>query len=215
MDGSSDWRFKTHLANLPIYYEYKEDGIDDTDAIKGTYLDNYKNVFDLYITDSTCDGSELSAKTADDSRNEFVNGEAVFYQNGSWEYGELSKTYSDDELAMIPIYFGVDDENEGLATGTENFWCVNKEASEEDIQAGDCVQNTIMHQIEQCDIFILCFTSDNKKSPWLLYEAGYASGLHKRVIPILFDKDSLWHSWIDNPMNVYCSFVALFLSLLS
>lgn len=28
--------------------------------------------------------------------------------------------------------------------------------SEEDIQAGDCVQNTIMHQIEQCDIFILC-----------------------------------------------------------
>lgn len=87
--------------------------------------------------------------------------------------------------------------------------------SEEDIQAGDCVQNTIMHQIEQCDIFILCFTSDNKKSPWLLYEAGYASGLHKRVIPILFDKDSLWHSWIDNPMNVYCSFVALFLSLLS
>ena len=135
MDGSSDWRFKTHLANLPIYYEYKADGIDDTEAIKGTYLDQYKNVFDLYITDSTCDGSELSAKTADDSRNEFVNGDAVFYQNGSWEYGELSKTYSDDELAMIPIYFGVDDENEGLATGTENFWCVNKEASEEDIQA--------------------------------------------------------------------------------
>ena len=135
MDGSSDWRFKTHLANLPIYYEYQADGIDDTDAIKGTYLDNYKNVFDLYITDSTCDGAELSAKTADDSRNEFINGDAVFYQNGSWEYGELSKTYSDDELAMIPIYFGVDDENEGLATGTENFWCVNKEASEENIQA--------------------------------------------------------------------------------
>ena len=28
---------------------------------------------------------EFSAKTADDSRNEFVNGDAVFYQNGSWE----------------------------------------------------------------------------------------------------------------------------------
>ena len=128
MDGSSDWRFKTHLANLPIYYEYKADGIDDTEAIKGTYLDQYKNVFDLYITDSTCDGSELSAKTADDSRNEFVNGDAVFYQNGSWEYAELAKTYSDDEMAMIPIYFGVDDENEGLATGTENYWCVTSEA---------------------------------------------------------------------------------------
>ena len=41
----------------------------------------------------------------------FVNGEAVFYQNGSWEYGELvQEHYSDDELAMIPIYFGVDDD---------------------------------------------------------------------------------------------------------
>ena len=30
MDGSSDWRFKTHLANLPIYYEYKDEGINNT-----------------------------------------------------------------------------------------------------------------------------------------------------------------------------------------
>ena len=126
MDASSDWRFKTHLANLPIYYEYKDEGVDDAAELKGTYLENYKNLFDLYITDSTCDPAELSAKTADDSRNEFVNSEAVFYQNGSWEYAEL---------AMIPIYFGVDDENQGLATGTENYWCVNKNASEEDIQA--------------------------------------------------------------------------------
>nr|WP_317348555.1 ABC transporter substrate-binding protein [uncultured Blautia sp.] len=135
MDASSDWRFKTHLANLPIYYEYKDEGVDDAAELKGTYLENYKNLFDLYITDSTCDPAELSAKTADDSRNEFVNSEAVFYQNGSWEYAELAKTFGDDELAMIPIYFGVDDENQGLATGTENYWCVNKNASEEDIQA--------------------------------------------------------------------------------
>ena len=135
MDASSDWRFKTHLANLPIYYEYKDEGVDDAAELKGTYLENYKNLFDLYITDSTCDPAELSAKTADDSRNEFVNSEAVFYQNGSWEYAELAKTFSDEELAMIPIYFGVDDENQGLATGTENYWCVNKIASEEDIQA--------------------------------------------------------------------------------
>ena len=135
MDASSDWRFKTHLANLPIYYEYQADGIDNTDAIKGTFLDNYKAVYDLYITDSTCDPAELSAKTADDARAEFANGEAVFYQNGSWEYSSLSESFADEDLAMIPIYFGVDDENEGLCTGTENFWCVNGEAAEEDIQA--------------------------------------------------------------------------------
>ena len=80
-------------------------------------------------------GLSFLLRQHDDSRNEFVNGEAVFYQNGTWEYAELSKTYSDDEMAMIPIYFGVDDENEGLATGTENYWCVNKNASDEDIQA--------------------------------------------------------------------------------
>ncbi len=135
MDGSSDWRFKTHLANLPIYYEYQADGIDNTDAIKGTYLDNYKNVFDMYITDSTCDPAELSTKTGDDSRAEFTSGEAVFYQNGSWEYSSLSEVFSDDQMAMIPIYFGVDDANMGLVTGTENYWCVNKNAAPEDIQA--------------------------------------------------------------------------------
>ena len=135
MDSSSDWRFKTHLANLPIYYEYKADGIDSTDAIKGTYLDNYKQIWDLYLNNSTCEPSMISSKTGDDAASEFSLGEAVFYQNGSWEYSELAKTFKDDELAMIPIYFGVDDANEGLATGTENYWCVNKNASEADVKA--------------------------------------------------------------------------------
>ncbi len=138
MDGSSDWRFKTHLANLPIYFEYKEDGIGSTAAIKGTYLDNYRNIWDLYINNSTCDGKDLAAKTGDDSRNEFLNKEAVFFQNGSWEYGHLvgDGKFTDDDLAMIPIYIGAGDEaNQGLCTGTENYWCVNGQAREEDIQA--------------------------------------------------------------------------------
>ena len=138
MDGSSDWRFKTHLANLPIYFEYQADGIGTTDAIKGTYLDNYKAIFDLYINNSTCDPAVLSGKTGDDSRNEFLAGEAVFFQNGSWEYGNLvgDGKFTDDDLQMIPIYIGVGDEaNQGLCTGTENYWCVNNSAKEENIQA--------------------------------------------------------------------------------
>ena len=136
MDGSSDWRFKTHLANLPIYFEYKEDGISSTPAIKGTYLDNYKAIWDLYINNATCDPNELSGKTGSDAENEMLNGEAVFFQNGSWEYGALSAKLSDDDMVMIPIYIGVGDEpNQGLCTGTENFWCVNKDAGEENVQA--------------------------------------------------------------------------------
>ena len=137
MDGSSDWRFKTHLANLPIYFEYQADGISDTQAIKGTYLDNYKQIFDLYINNSTCDPKELASKTGDDAENEFAEGKAVFFQNGSWEYGNLTgKGMTDDQLKMIPIYVGAGDEaNQGLCTGTENYWCVNNEADDEDIQA--------------------------------------------------------------------------------
>ena len=138
MDSSSDWRFQTHLANLPIYFEYQADGIGSTDAIKGTYLQNYRDIWNLYINNSTCDPKELSAKTGDDSRNEFLAGQAVFFQNGSWEYNNLvgEGKFTDDDLAMMPIYIGVGDEaNQGLCTGTENFWCVNKNAKPEDIQA--------------------------------------------------------------------------------
>lgn len=135
MDGSSDWRFKTHLANLPIYFEYQADGIGSTEAIKGSFLDNYRQMWDLYINNATCDPKDLSAKTGDDAVAEFVNGEAVFYQNGTWAYGDV-KSLGDDSLAMIPLYVGAGDEaKQGLCTGTENYWCVNKNAKAEDIQA--------------------------------------------------------------------------------
>ena len=141
MDASSDWRFKTHLANLPIYYEYKADGISSTDAIKGTYLDNFKNVWDLYTTDSATTGAALTTATGDTSEAEFGQGKAVFFQNGSWEYANLTGEekgfkMNPEDLAMIPIYCGVEgEEKSGLCCGTENCWAVNKNAKEEDIQA--------------------------------------------------------------------------------
>ena len=135
MDGSSDWRFKTHLANMPIYYEYKADGISATDAIKGTYLDNYKAIWDLYITDSTCDPTLLASKTGNDAVAEFVGEKAVFYQNGTWAWGDVSSLGAEN-LTMLPIYIGVEgEENQVLCTGTENFWCVNGTADQADIDA--------------------------------------------------------------------------------
>ena len=135
MDGSSDWRFKTHLANLPVYYEYQADGINNTNAIKGTYLDNYRQIWDLYINNSTTDPKQLSVKTGDDAVAEFVAEKAVFYQNGTWAYSDIS-SIGDENLGMIPIYIGVDgEENQGLCTGTENYWCINGKASEADIKA--------------------------------------------------------------------------------
>ena len=137
LDSSSSWRFQTHLANLPIYYEYKADGISSTEAIKGTYLDNYKQIWDLYMTDATCEPTLLGAKTGDDARADFTLGDAVFYQNGTWEYSAcIDAGMTDDQLGMLPIYIGVDgEENQGLCTGSENYWCINKNAKPENIDA--------------------------------------------------------------------------------
>lgn len=137
MDSSSDWRFKTHLANLPVYYEYTDEGVESTEAIKGTYLDNYKQIWDLYINNSTTDPKMLSSKTGEDASSEFALGEAVFYQNGTWAYNDI-KGYdvADEDMGMLPIYIGVEgEENQGLCTGSENYWCINKKAPQEDIDA--------------------------------------------------------------------------------
>ena len=137
-DSSSDWRFKTHLANLPLYYEFKDGNVTEQPAtIKGTYLPNYKKIFDLYIADSTTDPTQLSAKTGDDANSEFALGEAAFYQNGTWAWTDLQKAgMKAESVGMMPIYTGVKgEEKQGLATGSENYWCINDKASDADKKA--------------------------------------------------------------------------------
>lgn len=136
MDDASSWRFTGHLANMPLFYEGRDDGWKDAPAeIKGTYLDNFKNVWDLYINNSKYDKKTL-ATGGYDAEAEFKKGEAVFYQNGTWEYDALKKSISDDDMQMIPIYCGVSgEEKAGLCSGTENCWAVNAKASKADQKA--------------------------------------------------------------------------------
>ena len=141
LDGSSSWRFSGHLANMPLYYEFRDDGVTEQPAtIKGTYLENYKNIWDLYITDTATTGAALLSATGDQAEAEFGEGKAAFYQNGTWEYSNLTSAdkfgMNPDDLTMIPIYCGVEgEEKAGLCCGTENCWAINKNASPEDIQA--------------------------------------------------------------------------------
>ena len=136
MDDASSWRFTGHLANMPLFYEGRDDGWKEARAeIKGTYLDNFKNVWDLYINNSKYDKKTL-ATGGYDAEAEFKKGEAVFYQNGTWEYDALKKSISDDDMQMIPIYCGVEgEEKAGLCSGTENCWAVNAKASKADQKA--------------------------------------------------------------------------------
>ena len=143
LEGSSSWRFSGHLANMPLYYEFRDDGVTKQPAtITGAYLDNFRSIWDLYITDSATAAASLATSTGDMSEAEFGEGKAVFYQNGTWEFANLvtddAKNFhmNPDDLAMIPIYCGVDGvEKAGLACGTENCWAVNAKASQEDIDA--------------------------------------------------------------------------------
>ncbi len=216
MDGSSDWRFKTHLANLPIYFEYQQDGIESTEAIKGTYLDNYRAIFDLYVNNSTCDGSALASKTGDDSRNEFLAGEAVFYQNGSWEYANLTEdgTFTDDDLAMIPIYIGVGDEaNQGLCTGTENYWCVNSTADEKDIQATIdfidwCVTSDEGTKAMAADMgFVIPF--DTAQEPENLFVKQDAAYTESGKTPVAWNFTTMpseeWKNVLGNALTAYAA----------
>ncbi len=137
MTDSSDWRFKTHLANVPLYYEYKDKGIASAKEVDGTYLNNYRQIWNLYLNNATCAPSDIGAKTGDEAASEFARGEAVFYQNGTWAFSDITKEgLKAEEIGMLPIYIGVKgEENQGLCTGSENYWCVNEEASDVDIDA--------------------------------------------------------------------------------
>ena len=137
MDDSSSWRFSGHLANVALYYESVADKWTECPAtIKGTYLDNFKNLWDLYINNSAYAPDTL-ATGGYDAAAEFKKGEAVFYQNGSWEFAGLTEAgMKAEDLAMIPFYSGVEgEEKAGLNCGTENCWAVNAKASEADIKA--------------------------------------------------------------------------------
>ena len=138
LDGSSSWRFSGHLANMPLFYEFRDDNVTAQPAtITGKYLDNYKAIWDLYTTDTATTGADLITATGDMSSGEFKEGKAVFYQNGTWEYAGLVEAgLKPEDLTMLPIYCGVEgEEKAGLCCGTENCWSVNKEASPENIQA--------------------------------------------------------------------------------
>lgn len=142
LDGSSSWRFSGHLANMPLFYEFRENGItEQPSVITGSYLECFKNIWDLYIDNSTLDVNELSSATIDRAEAEFGFEEAVFFQNGSWEFsnltsGEKGYTLKPEDLTMIPIYCGAyGEEKAGLCSGTENCWAVNATSSEKDIKA--------------------------------------------------------------------------------
>ena len=135
-----DWRWQTHLMNLPIHYEYQDAGVTDEAEISFEYNENFKNIFDLYINNSCVEPAMVGSKSVDDSMAEFALGKAAMVQNGNWAWGQISQVegnvVKEDKIKFLPIYTGVDgEEKQGICIGTENYFCVNSQASEADQQA--------------------------------------------------------------------------------
>ena len=140
MDDSSSWRVTGHLANLEFFYEeHKGDGASkdkwkETPAtIEGTYLPNFKNLYDLIINNSVTAPDQL-ATGGHDPAQQFKDGKATFYLTGSWDYADITKSVKN--TTMLPYYCGVKgEEKAGLNNGTENCWAINKNASKKDQKA--------------------------------------------------------------------------------
>ena len=140
LSPGEDWRWQTHLANYPVYYEYRDAKVDDLDEVKLTYSDNYKKIFDLYLNNSTIKPTEASAKTVTDSMADFALGKAAMVQNGNWGWSQISEvsgnTVKAEDVHFMPIYVGVSGEDKSnIAIGTENYLTINSQAAEGDQKA--------------------------------------------------------------------------------
>ena len=113
------------LANIPLYYEFRDRQITEQPSyLEGTYLNAYRDALDLYLNNCA---PEV---------NVFAQGKAVFWHQGIWEYKNLTDSLDGDDLQMIPIYCGVEgEENSALCSNSESRWAVNAKARPMDVQA--------------------------------------------------------------------------------
>jgi raffinose/stachyose/melibiose transport system substrate-binding protein len=135
-----DWRWQTHLMNVPVFYEWRDNKVDlasdATKEIKFQYADNFKNIFDLYINNSVSEPTLLGSKSVDDSMAEFALGKSAMVQNGNWAAGQIlgvqGNTVKPEDIKFLPIYTGLPgEEKQSICVGTENFFSINKQASPE------------------------------------------------------------------------------------
>lgn len=134
------WRWHTHLMNIPVTYELQEKNVSDLDTLDFTYSDEFKNVFDLYVNNSCTAPLDLASKTVEDSMTEFAQGKVAMIQNGNWGWTQIESAdgnvVNEEDAKYMPIYTGMEgEESQGLCIGTENYICINSQATDEEKQA--------------------------------------------------------------------------------
>ena len=145
MSPGNDWRWQTHLFNVPLWAEFTEKSGDSSKSVSAayasatldfTYAEEFKNIWDLYLDNSTTSRGLLGSKSVDDSMAEFALGQAAMVQNGNWGASQIlgvqGNVVAAEDIKFLPIYTGLEgEEGFGLCVGTENYLCINKNASAE------------------------------------------------------------------------------------
>ena len=137
LQSGDDWRWQTHLANIPFTLEADQHNYDIGKGVKeitfeyGPYM---KNLFDLYLNNSVTDRRLVGSKSVADSMAEFALGQCAMIQNGNWAWSQIAKvagnTVRSEDVRMLPLYTGAPgDDTIGLCVGTENYLCINKTVS--------------------------------------------------------------------------------------
>ncbi len=140
LKSGEDWRWQTHLFNLPLIYEMEEKKIDAAESFADfefTHSEKFRALFDLYLENSTVSPSALGTKTVADSMAEFALEKCAMVQNGSWAYaqiaGEAGNKVRAEDVFFLPLYTGAEgEEAPGICIGTENYYCINAKASAEE-----------------------------------------------------------------------------------
>ena len=145
MKSGEDWRWQTHLLNMPLYYEWQEGKVNlhdntATAEIGFTHSDKYRNIYDLYLNNSVTDRKLLGSKTVSDSMAEFALEKCVMVQNGNWAWSQIKDVSGNkvkaENLRYLPIYIGAEgEEQQGLTIGTENYYAINRQAGDEEQKA--------------------------------------------------------------------------------
>lgn len=144
LSAGEDWRWQTHLLNVPVHQEFfdKDNNADislsllNAKELSYKYSKNFENIFDLYVNNSITPKTLLGSKSVADSMAEFALGDVAMVQNGNWAWSQISgvkgNTVKETDIKMLPIYMGLEGEKgQGICIGTENFFAINKNASEE------------------------------------------------------------------------------------
>ena len=140
LQRGEDWRWHTHLANIPVAYEFQQNEVDlsgdATKEIAFTFDQQFKNIFDLYIQNSVTDPKLLGSKQVADSMAEFALGQCAMVQNGNWAWSQIKdvagNTVSEEDIKFLPVYMGLEgEETQGICIGTENYFAINSQASQE------------------------------------------------------------------------------------